>query len=226
MRFINDDVKVRQGGRNAVRMTINELRVILWKYIHTLEDAEDCFDLDSKLDSDLAGLIAVRDEKLQSDIKFANYCEDTIININKSNIKYVGNPLIGFHTLANGFTFYGALGGSECSWPMFSIFYYDGKRVRAYTPTRGNFVNVDFKSALGLEGEYYEVDENKILKKYQKLGLYKPSNTSNIGNSIFGGSFDDISYYELYLKKYGLTTDTVYLNFNAMAEEILHRIVV
>lgn len=222
-RFLNDDVKLRYGGRKGIKMSIDELRTKLWEFIQNLDDAEDNFDLNDMSDDDIAGLIAIDDEKLQKDIKFANYCENIIANDSYHAVSYEGQSLLGFHTLENGFTFYGAMGGADWAWPMFSIFYYDGNRIRAYTPIRGNTVNTDFKSALGLEGEYYEVDEDKVIKKYQKLGIYNPpANPGNIGTQIFGRGLEDESWEEMYLKKYEL--DDAFLNFNAMKEEIMARI--
>ncbi len=226
-RFINDDVKLRYGGRKAVKISIDLLRVKLCEFIQNLEDAEDNFDLSNMEDDCFANLVAVDNENLKKDIKFANYCENIISDDSEHNVSYEGDSLLGFHTLENGFTFYGAMGGADWSWPMFSIFYYDGVRIRAYTPIRGNTVNVDFKSALGLEGEYYEVDEDKIIKKYQKLGIYtSPANPNSIGTQIFGRNLTDESWEDMYLKKYGLTSETVVMNFDAMKEEIMARIVV
>lgn len=98
------------------------------------------------------------------------------------------------------------MSGTHWSWPMFSIFYYDGSRVRAYTPIRGNAVNTDFKTALGFETEYSETKENRIIKKYQKLGIY----TSNLA----------CEWACMYLKKYGLDEKSVFLDFKKLGQEL------
>ncbi len=40
-RFINDDAKLRVGGRNAVRISISKLENIVEKYINKYVDSEE-----------------------------------------------------------------------------------------------------------------------------------------------------------------------------------------
>lgn len=230
-RFINDDAKVRVGGRNAVKIGISELQEKIWKHLcktHSDMDEEDPNVVPTDADAYSPLLDTYDDEKMAKDIKFENYVENSIVDEKSIGAKYTGKSLLGFHTLDNGLTFFGIMGGSDWSWAMFSIFYYDGKRIRAYTPIRGNMVNTDWKSALGLEGEYGDVDEDEVQKKYEKLGIYSaPADSDSIGTAIFGRDpVEDESWEEMYLKKYGLTPDTVSYNFDAMLEEIKARITI
>lgn len=229
-RFINDDAKVRTGGRNAVKLGIAELQEKIWKHLcktHSDMDEEDPNVVPTDANAYMPLLDTYDDEKMEKDIKFANYVENCIVDKKYIGAKYTGDSLLGFHTLDNGLTFFGIMGGSDWSWAMFSIFYYDGKRIRAYTPIRGNMVNTDFKSALGLEGEYDDTDEEKVQEKYEKLGIYsEPSDSDSVGAQIFGRDPEDESWEEMYLKKYDLTPDTVSYNFDAMLEEIKARIIV
>ena len=152
-------------------------------------------------------------------------CENFYSDIDDSEIDYVGTPLLGFQTLKDEFVFYGTLTNADWSFPVYSIFYFDGIRVRGYTPVCGNLVNTDFKCALGQEQEMTELDVNKRISKYQKLGIFTPSNSSISISDPFYRSGTDESWATMYLKKYGLDETSVYLDFNAMKEEIENRIV-
>ena len=118
-----------------------------------------------------------------------------------------GNLLTGMYTLKNGFTFYGAFisvdGGPNCA---FVIIYFDGKKLRAYTPTYGNTVNVDFNCILGGEADC-DADWDEIERKYRKLGIWN----------------DDLcedGLHVMYLEKYNLDEDTFYYNWDAIRQDI------
>lgn len=57
--------------------------------------------------------------------------------------------LSGYHTLDNGFTFYGCMAGGDWESPILFIVYWDGKMLRGYIPSKGNTWNTINKSALG-----------------------------------------------------------------------------
>lgn len=226
-RFLNDDIKLRYGGRKGIKMSIDELRIKLWDYMKKIEDVDEAFN--GINDDESYALLASRnvDDSLLKDIKYYNDSENYTGVEDEFNVDYIGQHLLGFHTMENGFTFYGAMGGADSALPMFSIFYYDGSRVRAYTPTRGNTVNVDFKCALELEEDCLDnVNVGKIVSKYQKLGIYTPpTNPYNIPViNPYDRSINDETWSEMYIKKYGL--NDAFMNFNAIKEEIMARVTV
>lgn len=57
--------------------------------------------------------------------------------------------LMGLNTLKNGLTFCGMCAGGDWEQPVFFIVYWDGKKLRAYVPTKGNPYNTDRMCAYG-----------------------------------------------------------------------------
>ena len=101
-------------------------------------------------------------------------CSDNKYNISGENI-IVNEPgednLLGFKTLSNGFTFFGYKAGGDWGNPVYIIIYWDGKKLRSYTPTRGNLINMDFGCALGDEEIYADEELTaKVMRKYTREG--------------------------------------------------------
>lgn len=101
-------------------------------------------------------------------------------------------PLTGIQTLPNGFTFLGFLQGDGEETPyVFHILYFDGNQFHIYIPTKGNPVNQDFKTVIGGEDYWSEVDETLIEIEYRKQNLYDP----------------DADWREMYCAKYQTDPD-------------------
>jgi len=66
----------------------------------------------------------------------------------------------GFHTLDNGLTFLGGEAGGDWEYPVKFIIYWDGKKLRAYIPTEGNYFNRTLKCAYGSEAEHIGDSDN------------------------------------------------------------------
>ena len=213
MRFINDDVKLKSGGRNAVKISEDEL----WKKIverarkigeESEEEEDDGYNGENawRFIQDLIYC----DSVLRKDIKFNVDAE----NILTPEDGYDEN--LGMHTLSNGLTYYAIEMGGDWEIPMFIILYYDGVKLRAYIPSYGNLVNLDCKCAFGSEED--SMDDNlrsKLLKKYAKFG--------DVPNE---DEFDFQTWSDLYCRMYNETHDGVEFNYSAMIEDITSRIVV
>lgn len=207
-RFVNDDVLVQKCGRNAVKMDSIELRTKIITRANEL--GYEIWDEDFDLKYLILYLIN-KDRTIEADLNISfntwnlTYSDKVIFG------EYKTNNLVGFHTLNNGFTFLGmqACGNWEC--PVFFIIYYDGKQLRAYIPSYGNTINLDFHSAFGSEGEYIKVDRHKLEKKYKCIGTYGNANDP---------------WYARYLRKYGLTWQSVEINWNAIETDIERQIFV
>jgi len=82
------------------------------------------------------------------------------------------DDLMGIQTLSNGLIFCGyIIGGEGHGYPyMYAISYYDGTNIRAYVPTKGNIINMDFGCPIGNELELSyasgKIDVKKIAEKY------------------------------------------------------------
>jgi len=154
--FINDDYKVKAGGRNAVKVSPDELKTIICDYIEKYADDYDPTDTEfedftSYLPSLLYADIFEKDKKYDFD------CENFTIEAEFD----VDNQYVGFQTLDNGLTFLGFWAGGDWQAPVFGILYYDGKKLRVYIPTRGNMVNRKSKAAFGDDDEADEAVFNE-----------------------------------------------------------------
>lgn len=214
MRFINDDVKLKVGGRNAVKISEDEL----WKKIVSRARKigeyidEDTEDEGPEADSayEFIREIIYADETVCKDIKYNVDAENILVAADASD----EDKYVGMHTLANGFTFYGIIMGGDWEVPAFLIIYWDGKKLRAYIPSYGNLINLDCKCAFGSENDGVDdKKEEKLLKKYKKLGI-EPEDP------------DYIDWSELYCKMYETSPYSCEYNYDAMIKEIQTRIIV
>lgn len=209
-RFINDDVKVKNGGRKAIKTTEQELTNRIIKKAQTFDS-----EVDNLLDAICT--IFCEDESIMKDMKILADNENSTIE--KSSIlggTFKGEPLVGFHTLENGFTFLGVQLGGDWEYPIFTILYDDGKKIRCYTPSYGNTINLDTKTAFGSECETENIDFDKLLSKYKKLGIIKP--TDDISD-VF-----KIDWSTFYLRKYEIEMDDLKFNWDAIKQDISSRI--
>lgn len=213
MRFVNDDVKLKKGGRRAVKITQNELNERIIARAKHLMDKEELLDYEEYCDeSDDEGtlIIAIRtllreDSIIKKDMKYIFDSEDIEV------LQSENNAIIGFFTFENGLTILGTLMEGWGS-PVSVIFYYDGKNIRGYIPTYGNNINVDFKTSFLMEQESPNYDT--IVSKYKESGLI------NKNEKEF-----DVS--EIYLRKYGISLEEFNednINWNAVKEDIITRI--
>ena len=212
MRFINDDVKLKQGGRNSVKISQDEL----WKKIvarakkigeYIDEDTEDDGP-DGEYACEFIRELIYGDETIHKDIKFAIDSENILTPYDDPD-----DYELGIQTFKD-LTYYALKMGGDWELPVFMIIYYDGKKLRAYIPSYGNLVNLDCKCAFGSEDSVIDdVQAEKLLKKYKKLGI-EPEDP------------DYIDWSELYCQMYSETRDSAAFNYRAMFEDIQTRIIV
>lgn len=203
-RFINDDIKLRHGGRRAVKLTVEELEDRLQKQYESLTgDSSGNFISLCAVEELLSS-----DKTVQKDNKYiASFAE---MSDDDSDYNGTGKSLLGFHTLDNGLTIYGFVVEGDETGKIFALFYHDGKKIRLYTPIRGNLVNTDCKCAIGgIPSD--DVDYDKLEAKYRKLGVW----------------YDDDDYnhvHDMYLSKYDIYPGSEDFNWTAMEEDIKARI--
>ena len=81
------------------------------------------------------------------------------------------NSMTGYHTLRNGLTYLGIFAGGDWEQGVFFIIYWDGKKLRAYVPTKGNPYNHTTKEAYGNDTEDGGEDIlDQIKQGYAKKG--------------------------------------------------------
>ena len=212
-RFINDDVKIKNGGRKAIKTTEQELTNKIIKKAQTFDS-----EVDNLLDAICT--IFCEDESIMKDRKILVDTEN-ISHQNDNGLFYkkhsIGDSLVGFHTFENGFTFLGIVMGGDWEFPIFTILYDDGKKIRCYTPSYGNPFNLDTKTAFGSEYESDNVDFDKLLSKYKKLGIVKPDD--------IGKRHSNTEWSDIYRRKYDINNeDELKFNWNAIKQDISSRI--
>lgn len=90
------------------------------------------------------------------------------------------NPssLLGYHTLENGFTFYGMYGTNDGAWSVFFIVYLDENgHLRGYIPKEGNQYCHDSNEAWGwdcslFEDEDFREEKEEELYNLMEKGIY------------------------------------------------------
>jgi hypothetical protein len=87
--------------------------------------------------------------------------------------KYAGQPkdtienqLMGLNTRPSGLTFLGICAGGDWEIPVHFIIYWDGKKLRCYTPTKGNLWNTTTKTAYGNDEK---ADSANIKKRFPEM---------------------------------------------------------
>ena len=210
MRYINDDIKLKNGGRKAPSISGEELYEKMLQFAVKYDDSFDPDDPDYRALHALASGILFT-EKVEKDLKIMNMPENFAVDQSDNFMQNIGEPLLGLQSLPNGLTFCGITGGADWGLPMFYAIYWDGAKIRVYIPAKGNLVNMDTKTAFGLEGET-DTDLDAVLLKYAAAGI-----RTGTGESDMTG---------LYLQKYGLDRSTLAFNWDAIREDITARIVV
>jgi len=138
--------------RFAVPFTINELKS---KIAHSGDEETDLAYLTERTNKDL--------EKVEFDRE--NFeCE--AYNEDGSSKRFMG-----YHTLPNGMSFIGCYAGGDWESPVYFIYYWSGKELRAYIPSKGNTYNEEVKMAYGNEesgDDDPEPDFDLMLKDIQE----------------------------------------------------------
>ena len=225
-RFINDDAKLRHGGRKAPQISKQSLRDIIISKAKQIDLAEFNWQVKNIGGFPSAGSVSAEELNIATTIIVQTLDTDNKFGFEWNNFyPYTpgGNPapndLRGMHTLNNGFTFLGFETAGDEQMPAFGIMYYDGKKLRLYFPSYGNYVNLDFKCALG--SEWDAAKEAQLETQYRNLGIW-----DNSDESLFEYGYPN--WAALYCKKYGLgfydCFDWKNINWDAIREDIEARI--
>ena len=109
--------------------------------------------------------------------------------------------IFGYHTLPNGFTFFGISCAGDWEVPVFWIIYQSKGKLRAYIPTDGNPWNTDTGMAYGNTAESNAIkaineeeklfDAINIRKRYPEYAIDK---TDEEIEENFMGAMDDIKF--------------------------------
>ena len=227
MRYINDDITPKAGGRKAPSISKTDLEEKLIEYLCHLDSTIPRKSLVRDPLEICNYLFSLEDGKFVDDLRFDNSYENITCDPHSAFDENYGTPLLGYQTLENGFTFLGAEAGNDCGAPIFYVIYWDGKTIRCYIPVRGNEVNLDFKCALFTEEDaIFDADDEKKLekltKKYKAAGIWTESEYKTA--LPIPGLDDDTDWALSYLKKYGLDDETLMFHWKGIKEDIMTRI--
>lgn len=234
MRFINDDNTVKANARKAARISINDLQRLMFErvmqvnsswyeddindYLHSVDDIKSDEGLVTAIKTLFFDDPTIRQDNLYDlgscDIaipgveKYSNASHDYYYNDGK-----YGEMMFGWHTLPNGFTFLGFTTAEGGCLDAFAILYFDGQKIRLYTPVRGNHINMAYQVVLGSEYE----DQNI------KASLVQRCRDANIDVEALCGCICDM-YVQLYTPEAESSNLPFY--WDAMREDISKTIAV
>lgn len=185
---INQNVKLRQGGRNAVKMSKEEFEKKIMKFwksnFENISDwmwgnvNPDKYDIDNLLPI-MKRFIPSVEKDLKVEFDTENI--EAVMKMTKSDVPYI---------LVRA--------GGDWELPVYSMIYHDGKKFRAYVPTKGNLYNRLTNEALGNDDE----KDAEFLKK--ELGDLRQK------NYIIDDEDDDYEYYDGYDDEYDDVYDDEY----------------
>lgn len=157
--YLHENVKLRNGGRNAVMLSINDFKAIL----NNIKKKNDIDDEDSFYwirDLMYEGMF----DKLQKDL--------SKVDIDFENFEIKENIKMS----EKGFPYLEGICGGDWQIPIKFYIYWDGKDLRGYIPTKGNTFNSKTKEAFSCEScnndedGYYIVKDvcPQLIKQYSK----------------------------------------------------------
>lgn len=216
-RYINDDATVKQNGRKAMAISIEQLANLMLKRAKQIADICKGYDIPAKgdmlhsvrLQREVLDVLYHNDEHIRNDNKYSVDGENLLLS-NRRNPS--DSDLMGFRRLPNNIPVFGFKAGGDWETPVFMIIYFDGKNLRSYTPARGNCVNCDCKCAFGSESEA-EYDEAKLRSKYKKKRVLRLDSDGKLTEM-------DLMYMALY----GLTPKSLSFHWSGILEEICERL--
>lgn len=159
--FINQNVKIRYGGRKAPKMSIQDLSNLILNKIINDKNHKDYLNVDF---SDPHWITEyIREWKISAKNSYNNIAED-IRNylvwgggkntklerdLDKYDCDWENCEINSWGLTPSGIPYIEWWRGGDWEQPTCVYFYYDGKNFRGYIPERGNCVNLLAKAAFG-----------------------------------------------------------------------------
>lgn len=178
MRFLNDDVKIEAGTRVAAKMPAEQLARSMYNHAKLLTDSPETFAQFAGLD-----LFCEAENAVCCVAETLLRLHQTVSQDNQYNVRTyhcttkvhdfgvdIGEPIGGFHKI-DDLAFFGFFAGDAWDYATFMIIYHDGDDLRLYTPIRGNFVNMDYNTALGRESDVGATDIYVQKYGYDKINV-------------------------------------------------------
>lgn len=217
-RYINDD-KMPARARKVMKKIPKEE---LWKLMSDFAEGYDKpndINKGYEMEGDYIGcsvlkILVTECESVRADFSAINVDTGNIACSNDSFFgdNVVGSPMLGLQSASDGYTFFGFECGGDWEYPIFGIIYYDGAKLRAYIPSCGNVVNLDFHCALGSEKIDWdnEIKVQKYMDIYSKVAAENPDR----GNISREDLEDDSNLEKYYMMKYGMEEEPDSFGYN------------
>lgn len=189
-----DPAVLKNGGRKAPIMTMEEFKSILFKvFSKYFEIGNNMSDIEEALTE------AVIEEypfvsKFIKDIRKVNFDTENVL-------------VDDFYVGANGIPYLLVYMGGDWEIPVYAMLYWDDKSLRGYVPTYGNSFNAYTKTAFGSEQEYFDDLD----------GIAHHTYTYKADGVIINGSFETFDDYRTVVM--WTTVDKM-----AMDEDFSHRV--
>lgn len=191
-----DPAVLKNGGRKAPVMTMEEFKSVLFKvFSKYFEIGNNMSDIEEALTE------AVIEEypfvsKFIKDIRKVNFDTENVL-------------VDDFYVGTNGIPYLLVYMGGDWEIPVYAMLYWDGKSLRGYVPTYGNSFNAYTKTAFGSEEEYFDDLD----------GIAHHTYTYKADGVIINGSFETFDDYRAVVINLWTTVDKT-----AMDEDFSHRV--
>lgn len=178
--YVNMDVDVRDGGRNAVKMTEDEFKQEMIHAYHMYQmEQEETHPSDLKTTpspSNFVYKLAYKNMK-NEDSKYAAKLYKDIwggkYKFDSENVDCRG----GIKMSSKGFPYLLCYAGGDWECPVCFFVYFDGKHFRGYIPLKGNAINTKTKSAFDGGDDYVSFNEKACIEDFlarvEVKGTYK-----------------------------------------------------
>lgn len=178
--YVNMNVELRKGGRNAVKMTEDEFKQEMIHAYHMYQmEQEETHPSDLKTTpspSNFVYKLAYKNMK-NEDSKYAAKLYKDIwggkYKFDSENVDCRG----GIKMSSKGFPYLLCYAGGDWECPVCFFVYFDGKHFRGYIPLKGNAINTKTKSAFDGGDDYVSFNEKACIEDFlarvEVKGTYK-----------------------------------------------------
>lgn len=207
-RYINDDKMPKRPRKIMSKISKEELWKKMCEFVgkELSYNEENSYTVLTKILHDC--------ETVQIDMSTINVDRENLTCVSECYFgdNIVGDAMLGIQSINDEYTFFGFEQGGDWEYPVFIMIYYDGEKLRAYIPSCGNVVNLDFHCALG--SEKIDWDNEIRIQKYMDIYSKVVAENPDMGD-ISRDDLEDGSNLERYYKmKYGMEEDSDDFGFN------------
>lgn len=178
--YVNMDVELRKGGRNAVKMSVEDFKQEMIHAYHMYQmEQEETHPIDLKQTPTPSNFVytLVYKNRENEDSKYAAKLYKDIwggkYKFDSENVNCRG----GIKMSSKGFPYLLCDAGGDWECPVCFFIYFDGKHFRGYIPLKGNAINTKENSAFGDGDDDVSFNEKActedFLARVEVKGTYK-----------------------------------------------------